>query len=316
MDRREPPESLPSSPAPAGRASSRGGKATYREMSPAPELLPYVAAYWTFASSESRRFVHHVPLTGGAIVALPQPGLALLSGPRAEPLEVEIEPGARIHGIHFWPGAAAAFLGLENTSLRDRDVALAELIDETSANRLAEVAHRSIAQPAIARPAIPRPDIARPALEQRVADEQHEEHEAAEEEERCRLLDRALLPLLAHALPLDPVVMPAVFRLLARPRRDTVGRVARDSGLSPRHFRRRFLQITGLTASELVRIQRLRESARAFVTAGPSAWIDLAADHGYADQGHLIREYQKLLGLSPTAFESTLGRIRHGDIVR
>ena len=71
----------------------------------------------------------------------------------------------------------------------------------------------------------------------------------------------------------------------------------------------------GLTPKELARIERLRESAVAAI--GPGArWVDIAAKQGYADQPHLVREFRRLLGLTPAGFSRHAGRIRHGRIIR
>jgi AraC-like DNA-binding protein len=66
----------------------------------------------------------------------------------------------------------------------------------------------------------------------------------------------------------------------------------------------------------LARIQRLRASAVEAVFHEDEPWVAIAANQGYADQAHLIREFRDLLGLTPKDFEQHFRRIEHGRMVR
>jgi AraC-like DNA-binding protein len=72
----------------------------------------------------------------------------------------------------------------------------------------------------------------------------------------------------------------------------------------------------GLTPKELARIRRFREAAIEAVLAPPQPWVELAAEHGYADQAHLIHEFRRLIGLSPESFRREFRRIAHGTLER
>jgi AraC-like DNA-binding protein len=80
--------------------------------------------------------------------------------------------------------------------------------------------------------------------------------------------------------------------------------VARQAGLSPRQFRRRCLEESGLTPKHLCRVLRFR---RAFSLAGPQAdWAAIAASAGYFDQSHLIRDFREFTGTTPlSVFSNT-----------
>jgi len=78
-------------------------------------------------------------------------------------------------------------------------------------------------------------------------------------------------------------------------------RVAFDAGLSPRQFRRRCLEATGVGPKTLCRILRFRWARE---TAGGGArpnWAELAAGCGFYDQAHLIREFRQFAGQTPAA---------------
>jgi transcriptional regulator GlxA family with amidase domain len=86
--------------------------------------------------------------------------------------------------------------------------------------------------------------------------------------------------------------------------RQTGGRIRIDTlaarlGCSRRHLAKRFAEDVGAPpklASRLIRF----EAARGRLGAVPLA--RLAADHGYADQAHLTREFAQLGGAPPSRF--------------
>jgi AraC-like DNA-binding protein len=82
----------------------------------------------------------------------------------------------------------------------------------------------------------------------------------------------------------------------------SIGRVAGAMGLSVRHLRRVVRWETDLSLKNYARAVRV---VQAIVAAdkvgerGRPAWARLAAEAGYWDQAHLIRECQELCGLTP-----------------
>lgn len=81
------------------------------------------------------------------------------------------------------------------------------------------------------------------------------------------------------------------------------GQVAELLDWSPRTFRRRMLEEFGYPYLTLVRINRA-ERAQELLRAGTSP-IEAAGIVGYADQSHLSREFQVLVGASPGQFLSS-----------
>ena len=77
--------------------------------------------------------------------------------------------------------------------------------------------------------------------------------------------------------------------------------IARQANLSPRQFRRRCLEESGLTPKVLCRVLRFRRACRlAEQTARPD-WPDIACQAGYFDQAHLIRDFRDFTGRTPVA---------------
>ena len=54
--------------------------------------------------------------------------------------------------------------------------------------------------------------------------------------------------------------------------------------------------------ARIVRINRAVSEAR----SGAVGWADIAAGCGFADQAHMTREFQALVGVSPTAWQAGL----------
>jgi AraC-like DNA-binding protein len=78
--------------------------------------------------------------------------------------------------------------------------------------------------------------------------------------------------------------------------------LARELGWSRRNLLTRFRAEFGLPPSELARIHRLG-TAMGLARAG-GRWAQVAADAGYADQAHLIREFVAMAGQTPTQWRA------------
>jgi AraC-like DNA-binding protein len=88
-----------------------------------------------------------------------------------------------------------------------------------------------------------------------------------------------------------------------------VDEVARQANLSARQFRRRCLEASGLTPKYLCRVLRFRNAAGMAARAPGLKWALVAADAGYFDQAHLIRDFREFTGRPPMAvFSNTGGR--------
>ncbi len=83
--------------------------------------------------------------------------------------------------------------------------------------------------------------------------------------------------------------------------------VVEEVGYSQRHVLGLFRRWVGLPPKQYGRIRRFQQvlgSAANGDGAPPPDpdWADIAADHGYYDQSHLIRDFQQFAGMSPGAY--------------
>ncbi|MFE9915486.1 DUF6597 domain-containing transcriptional factor [Micromonospora sp. NPDC005553] len=124
---------------------------------------------------------------------------------------------------------------------------------------------------------------------------------AASDDERCRALDTLLT---AWQPEPDPLAEEAV-RLAEAIRTDRT--VLRVDDLAARHdvpvrrLQRLFIEYVGVGPKWVIRRYRLQEAVEQ-ATGGPLSWADLAADLGYSDQAHLVRDFTAVAGVSPAAY--------------
>jgi AraC-like DNA-binding protein len=78
----------------------------------------------------------------------------------------------------------------------------------------------------------------------------------------------------------------------------SVDRLATDAGLSSRQMERRFLAEVGIGPKILCRILRFQQIFRA-VDRNEEGWAAVAADCGYYDQAHLIRDFREFARQTP-----------------
>ncbi|MFI6227379.1 DUF6597 domain-containing transcriptional factor [Micromonospora echinospora] len=128
---------------------------------------------------------------------------------------------------------------------------------------------------------------------------------AGDDDDRRRALDDFLL---GWAPEPDPSADEAV-RLADEIRTDRgilrVDDLARRHGLSTRRLQRLFLDHVGVGPKWVIRRYRLQEAIER-AAAGPPDWAGLAADLGYSDQAHLVRDFTAVTGVTPTAYVRAL----------
>jgi AraC-like DNA-binding protein len=119
---------------------------------------------------------------------------------------------------------------------------------------------------------------------------------------RFGLVDEFLLRRAQHGPDPAPEVAWAWRRLVATGGRLPIGRLAGEVGWSHKHLITRFNQQVGLPPKTAARLARFGQVWRRLADHPPARWDQLAADSGYADQAHLIRDFRQFTGASPAAF--------------
>jgi AraC-like DNA-binding protein len=121
-------------------------------------------------------------------------------------------------------------------------------------------------------------------------------------EERGRLLDDFLLDRATCGPQPSPEVTHAWHLLVHSGGRSTIRSVAREVGWSHKHLITRFKQQIGMaphTAARLLRLSTVWQHID-----HEQSWARIAAESGYADQAHLIREFRHFTGTTPAALST------------
>ena len=191
---------------------------------------------------------------------------ALVSGAYGGFFVIDTAEEVSIMGVHFKPGGAFPFLGLPAGELADAHVNLETLWGRSAVE-----------------------------LRERLCG-------AATPAERFRLLEEALLAHLFRPLEHHYAVPTALDAFGQTETCATVRDVARHIGLSQRRFIQVFTEEVGLTPKLFSRVRRFQRTiALARQTTAPD-WARLAADCGFFDQSHLIRDFLMFTGLSPADY--------------
>jgi AraC-like DNA-binding protein len=95
----------------------------------------------------------------------------------------------------------------------------------------------------------------------------------------------------------------AVRELSAEPVRPVTD-IAAGLGVSHGHLDRQFTEQVGLSPRTLARILRMRRLLEDIDVYGSVGWADKAAELGWSDQAHLIRDFKRHTGVTPSQYLS------------
>ena len=240
-----------------------------RRWEPSELLRPYVSWYWAVQWQLDDRAGHDQ-----AVLPHPSPhlvvegGAARLYGPPLRRFDRKLAGDGRVVGVRFRPGGLRPLLGAPVASIVDQ-VTAADVLAGLDADALARAV------------------------------------DANEELAAAAVLDDALRPLLPAAPDPQIALVDGAVTLLAEDRSLTrVGDLADRVGVSVRSLQRVFTDYVGLGPSWVLRRYRLHEVA-ARAAEGPVDWSALAADLGYADQAHLVRDFTATVGTPPGRYAAT-----------
>lgn len=234
---------------------------------PSAALAPFVAYVWTveWDLPADRRHVQRV-LPNPSVHLSIEPDIARVTGPlRSSSDGYPLTGTGRVVGIRFRPGGARPWLAGAVSALTDREQPVTVLAD--------------LDVPALQDAVRTAPDAAAAA----------------------GLVDAALVP---HRPDDDPQIERAdalVDLVGAEPGICRVDDLARRVGSTVRSLQRFCAEWIGVGPKELIRWARLHEAA-ARAAAGPVDWAALAAELGYADQAHLVRDFAAVVGEPPARY--------------
>jgi len=130
--------------------------------------------------------------------------------------------------------------------------------------------------------------------------------EAIDSRARIALLTRWLAEMSRNAVRSEPIAHAAAW-LAKVPAVSRIGDACRELGMSPRRFGTLFREHIGMSPKRYARLQRFRAVVDGVQSGRPIEWSRVAADCGFYDQPHLVREFRDFAGMTPTAYVARRG---------
>lgn len=257
---------------------------------PAPAALrDAVSCLWTSVVADDYDGRGHVVLPDGCCDLIWEQGAgAYVAGPDTTAVSHPSRPGAVLVGARLRPAHGGPVLGLPLSELRDRRVALADVLSAAAGAGRTLAVRRASAELGATASAASEPGGTGDAPARAAA--------LVLDLAGRLVTDREPDPAIAHAALLvgDPAAR--------------AEDIAAGTGLSERHLRRRFHAAAGYGPKTLQRVLRFQCFVRqADASAGPIDLAAAAAAAGYADQAHLTRECKALAKMTPAALARARG---------
>jgi AraC-like DNA-binding protein len=194
---------------------------------------------------------------------------SFVAGLYAGPVTIESFGGACCVQVNFTPLGARQFFGLPMSELRDRMVGLDDALGFDGI-----------------------------ALRERLGG-------APDWDARFDIAGNYIASRLAEAKTLSPEIAWAYRTVVASGGRTRIAALAGEIGWSRKHLAAKFSDAIGIGPKTLSRIVRFNR-ALSLSKQHDDDWAAIAADCGYADQAHLVREFRQLAGQTPTGFAALI----------
>lgn len=257
----------------------------YREYDPAPPLAPFVRCVWTLRAA------------AGAVGAQPivPDGCVELVFHRGDPFRRLTSGGTSTQARALLVGALTAPVVVEPTGAAD---VVGIRLHPWSG-------HRTTGIPAgVLSDIEPLHDIA-PSVAGEIQRLVDSEDERTLVPQMMRLLERRVLAL----RPPDPALRALVEQVMRSPALPGVREMASRLGRSTRWVQRAFASTVGINPKMLARIARVQRALRMTRRDTRSSWSMIAAEAGYFDQSHLVRDFRQFVGCTPSQFDPRAMRI-------
>ncbi|HEY7593206.1 MAG TPA: helix-turn-helix domain-containing protein [Actinophytocola sp.] len=199
-------------------------------------------------------------------------GMVAIAGVGSDRFTYAYSGRGRVFGVKFRPGAFRPMYGRAVSELTDQTVPLSTLWGADADTFAAELSAA--------------PDLDALVV---VAERHLRAHWPAPDPEV------AVIGGIVHALLYD--------RTITR-----VEEVCERFDMRPRTLQRLFQRYVGVSPKWVLRRYRLHEAAARLAEGTDTTWADVAADLGYFDQSHFIRDFTRAIGMTPVAYAEACRR--------
>lgn len=256
----------------------------YAQRAPSAALAPFVECYWNLQGVATAAHPAERVLPDGRIelvfncgdaVRQDQAGgaciqpLTLVVGPTTRAVILRPAGTVRMFGIRLRHGCGHAVLRMPAALVTDSIVSLPEVGHPVSASMHEELA------------------------------------EAPDFDAQVRIAERHLARRLASRSERDVVSSRAVRLILSSDGALDIAQVARTTGISVRHLARTFQREVGVGPKLLARLARFHALLRLASARLQPTLAASAAQSGYVDQSHLVRDFREFAGQTPSEYFRT-----------
>ncbi len=258
-------------------ASGLFARVRFRRRAPAPALRPYLEHYWLIDWDLPEPYASHVVPHPSVNVVFQQyfqqhtndEPFGEVAGVGLDLFSKKLQGRGRVSGVQFRPGGFAPFVpGSPVSRWTGRQLPLTDVFP---------------GQQGAARDVLPAEDF-------------------GDDDARVVALDAFLLALGPEPDPAADLAMSLADRIRTDRTVRRVGTLASEQGMSVRALQRLFAAYVGVGPKWIILRYRIHEALERAETAETVDWAALAADLGYADQAHLVRDFTATVGVPPTAY--------------
>ncbi len=234
---------------------------------PRPPVARFVDRYWvpTWDLPPGESYTQRV-FAHPVVNVVFEPDVALVHGVTTRVTERRLEGTGSAFGVMFRPAGFRQFLDGPMSELRDRSVPVAEVFG-AAGDELVEAVRNETTN-----------------------------------ESRVAVIARFLAARAPEARQPSEDMTALVERVAADPTYARVEKLARDVGIGVRQLQRRFADEVGVSPKAVVRRYRLYEAAERVRDGADVDWAQVAAELGYSDQAHLIRDFAAAIGTTPERY--------------
>ncbi|MFD5632281.1 DUF6597 domain-containing transcriptional factor [Streptomyces sp. NPDC127072] len=262
----------------------------FRRREPAPPLRPYLEHYWLIDWDLPQPYASHVvPHPSVNVVFQRFEGrepFGEVAGVGLGLFTQKLEGRGRVCGIQFRPGGFRPFAPEHAVNYwTGRREPLTEAFPALPAPPTSPSSPASPAPPESISATILTPILA-----------------PDDEDARVTALDAFLLNLAPRPDPRVDLAMTLVDRIRTDRTIRHVGDFAQAQGMTVRALQRLFAAYVGVGPKWIILRYRIHEALEHAEASGPPDWATLAAELGYADQAHLVRDFTATVGVSPTGY--------------
>ncbi|MCS7459648.1 helix-turn-helix domain-containing protein [Paenibacillus doosanensis] len=271
----------------------------YVELPPSPALRPYVSCYWASEPASAEAGSNATIRAGNADTAETAPKDRVLPDGCADvlfecdtaegcgsvrfcgilerpfPISYDEAKPVRKFGIRFLPGGAYPFIRDHLSGFTNRHVALGCIWRPAAA---AEWGERVMREPSLTG--------------------------------KVRVAEQYLLALLHRTSPApDAALSNLLHRMFTSKGTIAIAQLAEAEVIGVRRMNRLFERHIGLSPKKFAGIVRFQSMLRTIEARSAADGLSLAFDHGFFDQSHMIRDFQRYYGASPLTAVQEFGGV-------